>query len=308
MEILISIIIPVYKVEKELPRCMESVINQTYSNIEIILVDDGSKDICSQMCDRYADEDLRVKVIHKENGGLSDARNCGLQQAAGEYILFLDSDDYIEQDSCEKFVEIIKAVKVDIVVGEAIRVSEKTSKILGHSNLERGKIYKSKEYVERSIQKNEWFAPTWLNLYKKSFLVENKLFFKKDLLHEDMEILPRIFLREATVTYLPYQFYHYMIRENSITQNNKSKVNAEHLFLIYKEWENIFDKESDENLQKLLYGSLLKHYLHTSREYQLVKKNSKLFKMQFLLKNSLNFKELLKGLLYKTFPEMYIKL
>ena len=99
---LISIIIPVYNCEKYLGRCIESILNQTYKNIEVILVDDGSPDNCGLMCDEYKKQDHRVKVIHKENGGLSSARNAGLDVASGEYIAFVDSDDYIATTMLEK--------------------------------------------------------------------------------------------------------------------------------------------------------------------------------------------------------------
>ena len=112
----VSIVVPVYNVEKYLKRCVESLLNQTYSNIEIILVDDGSSDHCPVLCDNYAKKDDRVIVIHKKNGGLSDARNCGLLKASGEYILYVDSDDYIERDSCEKLI-VGMIENVDVVVG-----------------------------------------------------------------------------------------------------------------------------------------------------------------------------------------------
>ena len=116
----ISIIVPVYKVEEELERCVQSLVNQTYKNIEIILVDDGSPDRCPLLCDEYAQKDSRVRVIHKKNGGLSDARNVGLQATTGEYVLYIDSDDYIDLDSCERFLKATEQQKVDIVVGSAI--------------------------------------------------------------------------------------------------------------------------------------------------------------------------------------------
>ena len=108
MSELISIIVPVFKVEKYLKRCVESIRNQTYPDIEIILVDDGSPDACPQICDQYAQEDARIKVIHKSNGGLSDARNCGIDAARGKYIGFVDSDDYIHP---EMYMQLWKNIK-----------------------------------------------------------------------------------------------------------------------------------------------------------------------------------------------------
>ena len=103
MEQLVSIIVPIYNVEKYIKECIDSIINQTYKNLEIILVDDGSPDCCPKICDEYSKKDKRIKVIHKENGGLSSARNAGLDVAKGEYVSFIDSDDVVD----EKFIETL---------------------------------------------------------------------------------------------------------------------------------------------------------------------------------------------------------
>lgn len=115
---LVSIIIPVYKVEKELGRCVDSVLCQTLGDIEVILVDDGSPDDCPRICDDYALADSRVKVVHKQNGGLSDARNFGLAEATGDYIMFVDSDDSIELDACERLLRLATDSHADIVLGD----------------------------------------------------------------------------------------------------------------------------------------------------------------------------------------------
>ena len=117
---LISIIIPVYKVEKYLKRCVDSVIGQTYPNLQIILVDDGSPDNCPQICDEYAAQDKRIEVIHQANAGVSNARNNGLKVAKGDYILFIDSDDYIAPDMCEKMLAFAQQTQADIVVCDSL--------------------------------------------------------------------------------------------------------------------------------------------------------------------------------------------
>lgn len=109
MNELISVIVPVYNVEKYSERCIESIINQTYKNLEIILVDDGSPDTCPMICDEYAKKDDRIVVIHKENGGLSDARNAGIEIAKGEYFAFIDSDDYISEEFLSKLYMSLKS-------------------------------------------------------------------------------------------------------------------------------------------------------------------------------------------------------
>ena len=117
MNPMISVIVPIYNVEKYLARCVDSIVNQTYKNLEIILVDDGSPDRCPQMCDDYADKDSRNKVIHKKNGGLSDARNAGMAVATGEYISFIDSDDWIETSMFELLLNNIFQYDCEISCG-----------------------------------------------------------------------------------------------------------------------------------------------------------------------------------------------
>ena len=115
MNPIVSVIVPVYKVEKYIHRCMDSILGQTYDNIEIILVDDGSPDNCPQICDQYAKADERVKVIHKANGGLSDARNEGLKHISGKYVFFVDSDDFIDRNAIKYMVDLAENYCADIV-------------------------------------------------------------------------------------------------------------------------------------------------------------------------------------------------
>lgn len=123
-EDLISVIVPVYKVEKYLHRCVDSIINQTYKNLEIILVDDGSPDNCPKICDEYAQKDQRIKVIHKKNAGISEARNAGLEIAQGEFVAFVDSDDYIDSTMYEKMLLLAQKEKNDLVLCGFKKVSE----------------------------------------------------------------------------------------------------------------------------------------------------------------------------------------
>ena len=122
---LISVIVPVYNVKQYLRRCVDSILKQTYENIEIVLIDDGSTDESGAICDRYAQKDVRVKVIHKENGGLSDARNKGMQEARGEYFAFVDSDDYIAKDYIAYLFELIVENKAQISLCGYLKFIEK---------------------------------------------------------------------------------------------------------------------------------------------------------------------------------------
>ena len=129
---LISIIVPVYNVEKYIHECVDSIINQTYKNIEIILVDDGSPDNCGKICDEYAKKDNRIKVIHKPNGGLSDARNHGIDVANGEWLMFIDSDDWIEPNMAEKLLHSALNNKADLAISSVILFDEEKEYIPEH--------------------------------------------------------------------------------------------------------------------------------------------------------------------------------
>lgn len=300
----ISIVVPIYKVENELERCVKSLINQTYCNIEIILVDDGSPDNCPQLCDYYATQDSRIKVIHKKNGGLSDARNAGLDVATGDYILFVDSDDYIDLGACQNFSNAIEK-DVDIIVGEYKEVTTQ-EKICGHSNLVEDKIYTAKEYVIKSIQANEWYAPAWLNLYRTDFLKDNNLYYKKGILFEDHQMLPRLFLTAKTVKYLHFPFYYYVIRENSIMTSQKSEKQKEMSLIIYSEWLEEFKMVEDKDYQRFLYGALVRYYLANCRSRKITKWEIPGFDFHFALKYALNTKDKLKCVLFNYLPYQYI--
>ena len=129
----ISVIVPVYKVEKYLERCVNSILNQTCNDLELILVDDGSPDSCPELCDRFAQQDARIRVIHKENGGVSTARNAGLEAAQGAYIAFVDSDDWLEPDMYEKMMAVAEAQDCDVVMCDCVKDFEDHSEIYSHA-------------------------------------------------------------------------------------------------------------------------------------------------------------------------------
>ena len=204
----ISIIVPVYNVRGELDRCLRSLLCQTLRNIQIILVDDGSTDGSGELCDQFASSDPRVEVLHKSNGGLSSARNAGLHAAKGEWVLYVDSDDYIGLNSCELLLERGERLGAEIVVGDALREAADVKIKLGHESLEDGRVYSSRDYVIKTIRASEFYAPVWLNLYRRDFLLERGLFFVEGILHEDMEMQPRLFLSDNRIAYADIAFYH----------------------------------------------------------------------------------------------------
>lgn len=302
----ISIVVPVYKVEKELPRCIESLINQTYKKIEIVLVDDGSPDRCPIICEEYAAKDSRVKVIHKANGGLSDARNYGMEKATGEYILFVDSDDTIELNACERFAMRLSKKKVDLVIGECTEIHPNKITFQDHTNLDENVVYSAKEYLMKSIPINEFYCPAWLNLYRREFLIKNQLKFAVGLLHEDMEWTPKVFLKNPSVMYLKKPFYNYIIREGSITKSRRFEKHITDSLWIYKEWKCEFSFVKDLELKRILNSLLVKCCLDACAKYGVRRKRMiKEFSITFLLKNSIGIKQKMQLVFFLILPRCY---
>lgn len=302
----ISIIVPVYNVEHELSRCVDSILNQSYTNIEVILVDDGSTDRCPSICDAFVMKDRRVRVIHKPNGGLSSARNAGLREASGEWILYVDSDDYILNDSCERLIAVGAKYDCDIVSADAIREFNGGREYMVHGSLADGKCYPSRDFIIKTVKPCEWYAPAWLNLYKRSFLIENNLFFVEGLLHEDMEMQPRVFLAAKTVAYCAYPFYRYVDRASSIMNASKVDERVTAMRWIYSNWKSKFEAIEDGELARALNGHLAKCYLHSCCEFGHVLTVAGITNV-YLLNSSLNAKEFIKAIFFAIVPSIYIK-
>lgn len=302
----ISIIVPVYNVEHELSRCVDSILNQSYTNIEVILVDDGSTDRCPSICDAFVMKDRRVRVIHKPNGGLSSARNAGLREASGEWILYVDSDDYILNYSCERLIAVGAKYDCDIVSADAIREFNGGREYMVHGSLADGKCYPSRDFIIKTVKPCEWYAPAWLNLYKRSFLIENNLFFVEGLLHEDMEMQPRVFLAAKTVAYCAYPFYRYVDRASSIMNASKVDERVTAMEWIYSNWKSKFEAIEDGELARALNGHLAKCYLHSCCEFGHVLTVAGITNV-YLLNSSLNAKEFIKAIFFAIVPSIYIK-
>lgn len=221
MSELITVIVPIYKVEKYLKKCVDSIRSQTYKNLEIILVDDGSPDNCPQMCDQYAKEDSRVKVIHKKNGGLSDARNSGIDIATGEYIAFVDSDDYISCDMIEKLYSRIIKDESDLVLCNIDFVDEAGNSIDMSTIQTDDKIIDEEKFWHEFYGVNYVYCVVaWNKLYRKK-LFEN-VRYEKGRLHEDEYIIHKILSQCNKISFLKDVCYYYLQRADSIMGKNFS--------------------------------------------------------------------------------------
>lgn len=177
----ISVIVPVYKVENYIHECIDSILNQTFQNLEIILVDDGSPDNCGKICDDYAQKDNRVKVIHQENAGLSAARNAGIQAATGKYLCFIDSDDYISADYCQTLYNLLITTSYDYSVCGVKRFDD--GQVPQSLEKECISIFTNYEYLGLQLNKQREFG-VWNKLYRREIF--DKILFKTGKLHEDV--------------------------------------------------------------------------------------------------------------------------
>jgi glycosyltransferase involved in cell wall biosynthesis len=303
---IISIIVPVYKVEQYLDRCVKSLINQTFEDIEIILVNDGSPDNCPAMCDEYAKEDKRIRVIHKKNGGLSDARNAGLHSSTGLYIMFVDSDDYIENNACEELVGIVENHKVDMVVGAAKKIIGSDIKKMVSSKMLHNSVLTGREYLKHELKYNYARMAVWLNLYRREFLIGNNLFLKVGLLHEDEQWTPRVFLEASYVYVSDIYFYNYIIRQNSISKSKAFFENAEHIKATVRELHETYNSIDDYELKLLLNNYLIGLYLFAySRSVTDISKEEYLSIKKIIKTYARGRKNRLKGLLFSFNPSVY---
>ena len=234
---LVSVVVPVYKVEQYLERCVKSICEQTYQELEIILVNDGSPDRCGEMCEELAQKDNRIQVLHKQNGGLSDARNAGVKLATGKYLLFVDSDDYIAKDLVEKAVAEAEKMACDMVLFDYYCVENgieevRTTQIPG------GKV------------------------------ISLDCPFPKGLYFEDLATTPIFFLKAERISYLKEPLYYYIIRENSImTGKNHEKSShdkmevLDHILSVYRE-----NGKYETYREELEYLVLANAYFEPSKE------------------------------------------
>lgn len=224
-EIMFSIIVPIYNVEKYLEKCIESVLSQTYTNYEIILVDDGSPDSCSRICDTYSTKYPFIRTIHKENGGLSDARNKGLEKVKGKYTIFLDSDDFWNET---KLLEDVanRNNNEDLIVINSYKYYDENSNAEPRFRLDKSFYDKNdNEKILYLIKNNIYKACAWDKIIKTSILIDNNIKFPIGMLSEDMIWAGELLEKVSTVTVYEKPVYAYRQRNNSISK----KVGEKHL-------------------------------------------------------------------------------
>lgn len=227
---LLSVIVPVYNVEKYICKCVDSILNQTYKNLEIILIDDGSKDSSGAKCDELAKKDNRIKVYHKENGGLSDARNYGIQKSTGKYLGFVDSDDFINLNMFQILMDNIKQYDADISTCARITINEGTNiDTYTKNEPNEPKCLTSRDAIIDLFTKNEYvFHAAWDKIYKRELF--RNIEFPVGRLFEDAAIMYRLFEKAKTIVTTKSKLYYYIQRNGSISNCSYNERKVMHQF------------------------------------------------------------------------------
>lgn len=225
----VSVIVPVYNVEKYLKRCLDSLINQTLSDIDIICINDGSKDSSLQILEQYAQKDSRIVIYNQENSGLSVARNTGLEHASGEYIGFVDSDDWVDLDFYEKLYNSAKNNNADIAVADFIR--EHPNKKPKRLKLKEEKIYTTPE-DKFMICKVHREGCVWNKIYRTEFIHSINLKFVPKMYYEDRDFTIRSLYFSKKLVTTPNTYYRYFVNPKSIVNKRRNYIQDEHYILV----------------------------------------------------------------------------
>ncbi len=306
----LSIIVPVYKVEVYLENCINSILNQSYADFELILIDDGSPDQCGAICDLYAQTDERIKVIHKENGGASSARNAGIDIAQGLYIGFVDGDDYIEKNMYELLLNNLKSYDADISECKLLRVNDFTTK--ANQKSEQIKVFNNIEVLHNLYNENYTNTVVIVNkIYKKSLFDEIR--FPVGKIHEDDFTTHKLLYKAHKIVNTDAALYYYYQSSNSVMrkQFNLKRLDALEAF----EQRKTFCKQ--ENLTELYnkacesYGNLLiAYYFNVQNEIidsddtlKSMKRDFSKYLTEMIEENNLSTKTLTRFVLFDMLPE-----
>lgn len=272
----ISVVVPVYNVEKYLEKCLQSLIEQCYSDMEIVVVDDKSTDRSLCIAKKY-EKYNNVKVISKEkNTGLSDSRNVGIRESRGQYIMFLDSDDYVEDGCIFKIQEIVKKEnEPDIVYfGYSEEYESTNEKYIKYGYVsQKDKIYTGEEFAIAELKQRNLYAAACFGIYNREFIVRNNLYFESCLLHEDELWTPQVILRANKVYTSDYVFYHYLRRNGSITRSGNKTKHGQDMLCICKKLDILANEIKNPELKKYMDNHIAMLYMKGMTEGRLYQTN-----------------------------------
>lgn len=281
---LLSIIVPVYDVERYLPKCMDSILAQTFTDFELILVDDGSPDNCPALCDAAAAKDARIRVIHQKNGGLSAARNAGLDAARGAWIGFVDSDDYIAPEMYEALYQAVQSTGADLALCDYAEVDEAGAPCQSmHIRLEK------KDFTGRDLLKNatdSTIQPAWNKLYRRDIFAQ--LRYPEGKLNEDLFLIPEICLNTQKAVVVPKALYYYVQRGGSIMSGNKTLRHFDAAEAARQYWDCLVENAAYDalaNAAKFTMGSVSRVYRQLPPVLRKEARSREMLRMQFEVVN-----------------------
>ena len=267
----LSIIIPVYNVEQYLESCVKSVITQTYQDLQVILIDDGSIDSSGALCDQLAKQDTRIQVIHKPNGGLSDARNAGLKVATGDYVAFLDSDDvYLLQDGIEQMMHVVAKDKPDLLLFQCVDIYPVRQSVRRAYDSDFLVNHTGTEVFHQLVRMQSFNMSACFQLIRRELLEKHQLYFEKGLLSEDVDWSLRLWQYVSKVRAINLPFYGYQHREGSIstTYTIRNLRSYEHIFAKFVQLYNERVVETDTELYwQTVMGYLAQMYTNCLYNY-----------------------------------------
>ena len=314
---LISVIIPVYNSEKYLKKCVDSVLCQTYTNYEILLIDDGSKDNSFAMCNEYKEQNSKVRVFHKENGGASSARNVGIKEAKGKYIYFLDSDDWLREDALQKLIVTAHNEGADLVFCEAKAIDDINNKEY-HGNYEYKSKYETDSasvIMEKMMRQKEFHVAIWMLLIDKRIFDDNNLLFKEGIMYEDMIISYQFYCLAKRAAHVNEQLYFRRYRENSVMTTKRKEKNLVSAIAVYYGVSDFMKATQQHNTMHIVRCSYNVFNVYRSMSADVKKKyktDIKLFKKDILKNNAYGDKALkleckshILWILYKVFKKIF---
>ena len=305
----LSVIVPIYNVEKYLSKCLDSIISQTYEKLEIILINDGSTDRCGEICKNYALKDSRVKYIYKQNGGLASARNAGLDIASGDYISFVDSDDWIDTDMYETLIYHLETTDSDIAVCGIKEVFPDATRF--KSNTGNISFFNITEAIESLVSPNNIVRfEVWNKVFKKDIIGESR--FKDKQIYEDVFFDRKVFFRVNKMVFIDKPFYNYL----KVRDGNTNSFFKENRLQIFNELEDFIDELKERNMPDLvkkfeyfLIDTAISFYYDAFRlnaENLLKKKLLNYFERYFTLNLSNIYANKFKLKIFKFSPNLYV--
>ena len=313
METAISVIVPIYRVEKFLPQCIESVLNQTFTDFELILVDDGSPDRCPAICDEAAERDARVRVIHQANAGLSAARNAGIEAAHGAWLSFVDSDDYIAPHFCEKLYQTAQRTNADCVMCSVQNVDE-SGKLIDSALMRVADEVKTGREVLRKIGRDDVtpYLTAWNKLYRRKLF--NTLRYPAGRQNEDVFVFAELFCQVQRAVCVAEPLYFYRKRIGSIMNSVVTLRNLDEMWAYVNCFEHLQQDDEESTLketEKRVFAKLTGVYYRVTEEdrhsnkMKQAKKAQWNIAMRLMKQGKLSARALARTLLFQALPGVY---